>query len=119
MGGKESHGSVAMSSGEVILDREGLVSAVERMVQSLSAPLTLQQKQEGWTEPARIGMVGFWGNLLERLKSDRITEVDLTTPPLRGLDIWGVQKGELLQTSAQIFQAMLYLAGEGKISVDR
>lgn len=108
-----------MGVDDVILDREGLINSMEKMVRSLSEPLSKERKAEGWSEPAWKGMRGFWENLLERVKCDRITTVDLTTPPSRGLDIWGVHEGELLHVSSRIFKAMLQLADEGKLNVNR
>jgi hypothetical protein len=108
-----------MGIDDAIVDQEGLLNSIEKMIRSLSEPLSRKQKEEGWSEQARNGMLGFWRNLRDHVKHDTITTVDLTTPPSRGLDMWGVQGGELFQVSSQIFMAMLRLADEGKINVDQ
>ena len=84
-------------------DRAALISEVQEMIRRLSQPLASSDIQDGWSEEARSLFLGTFEKLLDRLSDDTpLTDKERELNIVRGMDYWGILRGELLNFASKI-----------------
>jgi hypothetical protein len=77
-----------------MIDKEQIRNDIEALIRKLESPLTQTDLECGWTRGAQEAMV----KLLSEIGQDLRQGKKLPSLSLgRGLDHWGVEKGELLE----------------------
>jgi hypothetical protein len=71
---------------------------IGKMVEKLSVPLDAEEVSNGWTEESRLAMLTFFKDLQIKVASQQLSYLGI----LRGLDHWGVNRGELFRSAAEI-----------------
>jgi len=83
--------------------REVLSMHLNELVDGLHGPLTDEARLQGWTQPARDGMIGFIESLQRKLASGiPLPAAEMRPLLVRGMDMWGVTSGDLLMKAASI-----------------
>lgn len=80
---------------------------IDTLIQRLSKPLTSIDTQDGWTDEAKDAAL----SLLQRLQSDILNDVQVSEVPeyrsiARGLDHWGIEGGDILESFAELSQSI-------------
>jgi hypothetical protein len=84
------------------LTNAGIQRRIERAITALSAPLTDDERHNGWSDKAKMAIKKY----LETLKISADTIDERALHPVRGLDAWGVHGGELFDEIIEIAAAI-------------
>ena len=80
-----------------------LIAMIDALLTRTQMPLTAAEIRDGWTEGAQRAAVKF----LENLRTQVVSEEQLPQMNLaRALDSWGVVSGELLDSFAELSNAL-------------
>lgn len=80
-----------------------LLQRVDKIITTLSNPLSADNMGGGWSEESRLAMLRFF----ETLRDDLVNGVDVSAKAeyasiARGMDHWGIVSGQLLEDATRV-----------------
>lgn len=76
-----------------------IVQEIDEMLVALNCPVSSKEKSDGWSETSKRAMKEFFEDLrIKLLTGEPLPPLNIT----RGMDHWGVFRGELLENAAHI-----------------